>query len=632
MANSGSVVSDAEHYLTSKSWRVYLTVLVFAGAIYLGFCKSPPSLMDDVDAVQAQIARNMLTSGDWVTARLDGIPYLEKAPLVYWAIAISYKVFGVHDWAARIPIVLSILALAWLTAAFGVWAFGKRAGLCAGLCMGSCVGIFLFTRILIPDVMLTFTIALAMWAFLRALDEEEPHPRLWAFVLAASLGTGLLLKSLVSVVFPVAAALIYLFFTKQLFMLRTWQRLRPISGFFIALAIAAPWHILATRQNPPYFSFSLHGGPGEYHGFLWFYFINEQVLRFLNLRYPRDYNTVPRLWFWLFHFLWLFPWSVYFPAVAKLSFKPIDRAGRARLLAICWIGFILVFFTFSTTQEYYSMPSYPAMALLLGSAMAAGGNWIRRGTRALSVVTGCAALACITIFFLVRNVPTPGDISSALGHHPGVYSLSLGHMLDLTFDSFAYLRLPLAVAAIALFGGALATFKWVDLRAFLAASLMMVLFYHAARLALVVFDPFLTSRPLAEAVLKSPDGKLITEHNYWTFSSVTFYVNRESLTLNGRYFNLEYGSNAPGARDVFIDDPRFKGLWYEPQRYYLVAFRADLRHLEDLVGRDHLNIVIASGGKLLLTNHPLERAGPTEGMPHLSAAFKNPLAKPLVCR
>ena len=75
--------------------------------------------MDDVDAVQAQIARNMLTSGDWVTARLDGIAYLEKAPLIYWLMAISYQIFGVHDWAARIPVVLAAMALAWLTAAFG---------------------------------------------------------------------------------------------------------------------------------------------------------------------------------------------------------------------------------------------------------------------------------------------------------------------------------------------------------------------------------------------------------------------------------------------------------------------------------------------------------------------------------
>src|ERR1041384_4407637 len=174
----------------------YVIVLLFASVIFLGSIPSPPSLMDDVDAIQAQIARNMLTSGDWVTARLDGVLYLEKAPLTYWLIAVFFKVFGVHDWVARIPFALSVMALAWLTAAFGTWAFGRRAGLYAGLCTGTCVGLFLFTRILIPDVMLTFTITLALWAFLRALGEEEAHPRLWAFLLAVSLGVGLLLKSL----------------------------------------------------------------------------------------------------------------------------------------------------------------------------------------------------------------------------------------------------------------------------------------------------------------------------------------------------------------------------------------------------------------------------------------------------
>jgi 4-amino-4-deoxy-L-arabinose transferase-like glycosyltransferase len=588
--------------------------------------------MDDVDGAVAQIARNMVTSGDWVTPRADGIAFLEKPAMFYWPIAVSFKIFGTHDWAARIPFALSAVGLACLTCAFGTWAFGRKAGLCAGLCMATCVGLFLFTRIVIPDVTLTLTIALAMWAFLRALDEEEPHPRRWAFILAASLGVGVLLKSLIGAVFPIAIGMLYLFLTKQLLVARTWKRLRPLSGFLIALLVAAPWHILAARRNPPYFYFGLHGGPGEYHGFLWFYFINEQVLRFLNLRYPRDYNTVPRVWFWLFHFLWLFPWSVYFPAIVKLSFKPVDRAGRARLLAICWIGFVLVFFTLSTTQEYYSMPCYPAMALLLGSAMAAGGDWIRRGTRVLSMITGCAGLACITIFFLVRNLSAPGDISSALGHHPSVYTLSLGHMMDLTFDSFAYLRLPLAFAAIALLGGALATSRWIELRSFLAAGLMMVLFYHAARLALVVFDPFLSSRPLVEALLKSPDGKLIVNHNYWTFSSVTFYSNRDALNLNGRYFNLEYGSYAPGAPDVFIDDARFKGLWQEPQRYYLVAYQSEFKHFEELVGRDRLNLVAASGGKVLLTNHPLGRTSAIEGMPHLSAAFENQLAKPSIYR
>jgi len=183
--------------------------------------------MDDVDAVQAQIARNMLTSGDWVTARLDGVVYLEKAPLIYWAMAASYAIFGAHDWVARIPVAFSAIALCLLTAAFGAWAFGRRAGFYAGLCMATCIGLFLFTRVLIPDVMLTFTVALGMWAFLRALDEEEPHPRFWAFVLAANLGLGLLLKSLIGVLFPLAAGVIYLWITHQLFSVRLGESCIP---------------------------------------------------------------------------------------------------------------------------------------------------------------------------------------------------------------------------------------------------------------------------------------------------------------------------------------------------------------------------------------------------------------------
>src|SRR5258708_4393035 len=188
-------------------------VLLFAASIYLVSCLSPPNLMDDVDSVQAQIARTMLDSGDWVTARLDGIVYLEKSPLVYWMIAVSYMIFGVHDWAARIPIALSVLALCWVTTRMGQWAFSERAGLYAGLALSTCVGLFLFTRILIPDVILTLTIALALWGFLRALEEDEPHPQLWAAVMAASIAVGLLLKGLIAALFPIGAAGAYLLFS-----------------------------------------------------------------------------------------------------------------------------------------------------------------------------------------------------------------------------------------------------------------------------------------------------------------------------------------------------------------------------------------------------------------------------------
>ena len=150
--------------------------------------------MDDVDAVQAQIARNMLDSGDWVTARLDGVVYLEKSPLKYWLIALSYKIFGVHDWVARLPVSLSAVILCWMVFRMAKWAFSERAGMYAGLAMATCVGLFLFTRFQIPEAALATTIALAMWAFLRTLDLEEPRPSLWAGVMAAAIGTGLLLR------------------------------------------------------------------------------------------------------------------------------------------------------------------------------------------------------------------------------------------------------------------------------------------------------------------------------------------------------------------------------------------------------------------------------------------------------
>jgi len=602
MASGDLNLERSEDDFLNRRGVLLFLVFLFVAAVYLGCVVSPPSLMDDVDAVQAMIAKGMLTSGDWVTARLDGVLYLEKAPLIYWLMAISYKIFGISDWAARLPVAFASIGLALLSALFGMWAFGKRAGFYAGLCMATCVGLFLFTRIQIPDVMLTFAITLAMWAFLRALDEEEKRPGLWATILAASLGTGLLLKSLVGIVFPIAGALIYLLVTKQLFSVGTWKRLRPVSGTLVVLLIAAPWHILATLRNPPYFAWTLESGPGVYHGFLWFYFINEQFLRFLNLRYPRDYNTVPRLYFWLFHLLWLFPWSVYLPAVAKLSFKPVDRAGRARLLALCWTGFILVFFTFSTTQEYYSMPCYPALALLLGSAMATERKWIHRGTRTLGMIAVCAALACIAIAISVRNLPTPGDISSALSRHPSAYTLSLGHMLDLTFDSFAYLRLPLWLAAVAFLVGTVGNLRWSGMKAILTTGLMMVLFFHAARLALVVFDPFLSSRPLANAYLSAPPGKLIVERHYYPFSSVVFYTNQEPLLLNGNYFNLEYGAAAPGAPPVFLNDSEFRSLWTSGNRYYLAATQKGADRIESVVGKEHFEIVASSGGKLLLTN------------------------------
>jgi 4-amino-4-deoxy-L-arabinose transferase-like glycosyltransferase len=562
--------------------------------------------MDDVDAVQAQIARNMLTSGDRVIAHLDGVPYLEKSPLIYWTIAISYRVFGVHDWSARVPVALAAVLLAWITYRYGRRAFDATAGYYAGVVLVTCVGLFLFTRIQIPDVMLTLTTCLAYWAFQRATDPEETQSLVWASVLAASLGLGVMLKGLIAIVVLGGGVFVFLLLTRQLFDRKIWKSLHVVSGTLIFLAIAAPWHILATLRMPPYLNFTMHSGPGEYRGFFWFYFMNEHVLRFLNLRYPRDYNTVPRLAFWGLHLVWLFPWSVYFPAILRQSFKPTDRSGRTRLLALCWIGFLMVFFTFSTTQEYYSLPIYPALALLLGSAMASESSWTSWGTRALGLVTALCAVVIVILLYLVHGTPTPGDIPQALQQqHPEAYTLSMGHIGDLTIQSFAYLRTPLLMAGIAFLFGTLACWTLRGRRVYLAIALMMVLFIHASRVALVVFDPYLSSPSLASALTNAPDGTLIVNGPYYAFSSVFFYTGRSALLWNGRKDNLEYGSYAPKSPPVFIDDSQFQSLWNSGNRYFVLTETTEEPHLVNSAPADRLFLVAKSGGKSLYSNQPI---------------------------
>ncbi len=558
--------------------------------------------MDDVDAVQAQIARNMLQSGDWVTARLDGVPYLEKSPLIYWIMAVSFRVFGVHDWAARLPLALINILLCWVAARFALWTFGRRAALFAGGILATCVGMFLFTRILIPDAALTLTITLALWAALRCLDEEEQRPRWWAEVFYFSLACGLLLKGLVAALFPVAILLITFALQRRLFQRETWRRLHVFSGLAVVLLIAAPWHVLATLRNPPHFDWTMRSGPGQYHGFFWFYFLNEHLFRFLNIRYPRDYNTVPRPAFWLLHFVWFFPWSVTLFTAFRRGWAATTRAAQVRLLCIVWTLFVLIFFSLSTTQEYYSLPIYPALAMLLGADLARRDRFPQWARVALLVMFGVAGCVVIALAAVNWHAATPGDISTALASNPDMYTFSLGHLTDLRIPAFAYLRLPLVLAAVACataFAGLLVARERL-LGTFAVLAVAMLVFLQAARVALVRFDPYLSSYQLAQGLNRSAPGILVEGDAYYAFSATFFYTDRTALLWNGRSANLEYGSYAPGSPRVFIGDGDLKSLWQSPGTVYLLVYGSDLSSVHKLLPQTR--VVATSGGNYLLAN------------------------------
>lgn len=577
-------------------------VLAVAGVVFLGTISSPPSLLDDVDATYAQIARTMLESGDWVTAQLNGVPYFDKPPGQVWAMALSYSVFGTHDWAARVPMALAAILLCWLAGRTGRWAFGGQAGMYAGVGLATCCGLFLFTRARIPDVYVACSSMFTLHCFLQAQEGSHEAARARMRWAGAAIGAGLLFKGLVAAVLPLGAIATYLLASGSWRTKGTWRRLGLGGATAAAALVALPWHLLATLANPPVLEPSLHSGPGEYRGFLWRYLINEHVLRFVGTRYPVDYSRVPLLWFWAGHLAWLFPWSGLLPALRQLSFHVGDRASRTRLLMLCHCGFALLFFSASTTQEYYTVPAYAPALVLAASGAVAIPEWARRAARLAAVVYALAFIIGTLALVAVRGLPAEGDISAALASNPEAYVLSLGHFQDLTLGALAYLRGPLALALAGFLIGAAGGWARSRRRALAAIACAAMILLHAAHWAMARFDPYLSSRAMAEAYLRSGPGELVLDQEYYAFSSVAFYTNQRVLLLNGRKNNIAYGSNAPGAPDVFLDDHGLASLWESAVPGYLVTFAKERERFDALLGPDRVHEVAASGGKVLLTN------------------------------
>ena len=312
-----------------RAWTLLL--LVFA-AVHVAALFAP-SLLDDADANHANAAQHMAQTGDWVTLKVDGIRYLEKPPLPYWLVAADYHLFGYNVFATHLPLTLGVLGLSVLAWVWGRRAYGDRAAFYAALSILTSVGVFLFTRIFIPEVLLSLLLAFALYSFLTGLEDGKPNR---FYLTWASLGLAMLAKGLIAPVFFLLAAFIYLLLTGEW---RRWRQFRLFSGILLFLAIAAPWHIIAGLRNPgaghPVGNIP---SPGNVHGFFYFYFINEQVLRFLGRRYPVDYNKLPFVLYWSLHLVWLFPWSLFLPVLLQRAWSSRRRwesSGAAKTIQRC---------------------------------------------------------------------------------------------------------------------------------------------------------------------------------------------------------------------------------------------------------------------------------------------------------
>jgi len=591
-----------------------------------------PSLLDDADATHANAALHVAHSADLVTLRINGVRYLEKAPLPYWLVAAFDRLLvlpgGFHpalaSLAAHLPSAIAVLLLALLGYRWSRRAFGTLAALYTALALLTSAGVFLFTRIFIPDALLALLFAAALYCFLVGFDQDRPAS---LYAAAALIALATLTKGLIAPLFFLATIFVFLLLSGEL---RRWRTLRLARCTFIYLLIAAPWHIAAALRNRN----GLNG-----HGFLWFYFVNEHLLRFLGRRYPVDYNKLPALAYWLLHIVWLFPWSLFAPlAILALwrswrthgpaALRLHNFAARTTLLLSIFTAIVLVFFSLSTNQEYYTFPVYLPLLMLTAAAIAAAETSPTPRTRqiltaahaALTLLCAAAAAALLWGLWTSRHIPCAADIGALLAHRcVGNYTLSMSHFFDLTAGSFAALRLPAALAAAAFALGPPAA--WI-LRArryhghaTLTIALTASIFLLAAHIALVRFQPMLSSRTLADDISshialhpEDADARICLFGDFSYGSSLALYTQRQVCLVNGRSSSMIWGSYYPDAPHIFLSPDDLVRTWGTGPRTFLFV-PLEQRDAADALFAAHsaLHPVLLReiSGKALYTDRPL---------------------------
>src|SRR5665213_3393314 len=599
---------------------VFLWLLLFVAALF------SPAVIDDADATHANAARHIALTGDWVTLHVNGVRYLEKAPLPYWLVALSFGVFGFNTFAVHLPLALAVLALAALGYLWGRQAFGTRTAFYTALATLTCTGVFLFTRILIPEALLSLFLCIALYTFLLSSDTSSVHAsrisRTSPYVMWAALALAVLTKGLVALVFFFGTAFIYLAVTGAW---KQWRRMKPLSGLALFLVIAAPWHILAGLRNT--------GGENG-HGFFWFYFVNEHFLRFLGRRIPRDYNKLPGYLYWSLHLVWLFPWSLFAPLAAIFGWRRRRRlrnlaeteAGRTILLLSIYSALVLIFFAISTNQEYYTFPIYLPLLMLICAAIARAEripdpeDWALKallaGHIAYTVIGLAIAAALAYGLWSARSLAFVPDIGDLLAHRGvGDYTLSMSHFFDLTGPSFAALRLPASLALLALAVGPAAGWLLRRRREHFASTVTVALtsaiFLIAAHAAVGRFAPMLSSHDFAERIddlrtrnLIAPDTDILLFGDQSYGSSIPFYLNQEVGLVDGRSSSMLFGSTFPDAPHIFLTSQDLVAEWGHGPRKILFVPLEKADEVDRLLGANQV-ILEETSGKRLLTDRPL---------------------------
>jgi 4-amino-4-deoxy-L-arabinose transferase-like glycosyltransferase len=563
-------------------WRlcpIFLTALIYI------LSTTGWGVVDYDEGYYVQPALHMAQSGDWVTPYANGVRFLEKPPLLYWVTAVSFRVFGINEFALRLPTALAVVALVWIVMLIGRRLSDEWTGVLAGLGTAFSAGTFLFTRETLHDVWLVLFISLAVYAFVE-WHLNPKHPMRPALLFYAAMAGAVLCKSLVGAAFPIGIIIVFFLLSRE------WPRIRSlhlIPGTLLFLVLTVPWHWLAAVRN---------------QGFLQAFFVNEQLLRFIGKHKPPVIWSIPLLTFWALILIWLFPWTVFLPAAFARNRALAGESLRVlKRLATAWAGVILVFFSISGRLEHYAFPALPAFFLLIAAPLSREGE-------SKSILWAFRGLAIIGILALliggtgIWHIAGHGFKVAATGPANRLTETDYSLLAELPPEVISGLTKPAAVTIIVMaigFGIAL----WFETRrlrkqaAISVAGVMMVLCGMICW-SFNICEDVISSRKFGVAIAREarPGDRVIVADHYESANSLNFYEPLPVEVFSGEAYALIPGMAYPDSPKIVLTPQEFQSAWQSQTRIFVLGSERRLAEL-NLRGVPMLSLL----NRALIRNH-----------------------------
>jgi 4-amino-4-deoxy-L-arabinose transferase-like glycosyltransferase len=520
------------------SRRLLLLFFLSIAILYYAALGVIPLLEPD-EGRYAEIPREMLASGDFITPHLNGVVYLEKPPLFYWGNALSFSAFGQTEFAARFFTATMSLAGVLLTYWMGAALAGPRTGLYSAMVLSTSLYPYVVGRINTLDMTVAATLVLAIFPAYLYLSGRRSH-RGYLYLSYAGAGLAFLAKGLIGCVFPAVILLLWLLLARRW---RDVPKALSLGGVALFLAIALPWVVLVQRANPD---------------FLWFFFVHEQFLRYTT----KIHHHYQPFWFFLPVLVGgMLPWLAFARRAALAARRSADEwfSRDDRTFLLCWVLFIVLFFSFSDSKLItYVAPVFPPMAVLFGRALEMWADREDGSVRCRAPLALAGVLAAGVLFFPPFTQ----------------HKVELSRWIPLALLPAA---LILAWGAVPLFVRRLSAERVVHL-SFLLLALFLI---SLNRPAAAYLESYKSAKQLA-AVLNASlrEGDVVAQ--YHTFrQGIPFYTKRRCVLVD-EVGELAFGAERAADRSRwFLDGKAFTALWNSGRRVFCVFRPDDMRVIRE---------------------------------------------------